>query len=202
MTIPDSNKAYIPRDPPVPEPAAAPPADPAVALLQDAIDTISGNRRATYGNPEDDFACVAGLWQAYLDRRKPGPLLTTDVAAMMVMLKVARLAVSPAHQDSWLDVAGYAACGWRCVVAPGKTMMMMADRLTDQQRFNSLLPAATETSMRDESSLLNISKQVLGVFDPHADTVCLRTVRINAAKMGYSLTIPEAIWILTNWMKL
>ena len=34
-----------------------------------------------------------------------------DVAIMMGMLKIARLASNPQHMDSWVDLAGYAACG-------------------------------------------------------------------------------------------
>jgi hypothetical protein len=31
---------------------------------------------------------------------------------MQILVKVARLIESPAHKDSWLDIAGYAASGW------------------------------------------------------------------------------------------
>ena len=34
-----------------------------------------------------------------------------DVAAMMILLKVARLATSPDKWDNWVDIAGYAALG-------------------------------------------------------------------------------------------
>jgi hypothetical protein len=30
---------------------------------------------------------------------------------MMALMKIARLATNPAHEDSWVDLAGYAACG-------------------------------------------------------------------------------------------
>jgi hypothetical protein len=29
----------------------------------------------------------------------------------MALVKIARLANSPDHMDSWIDIAGYAACG-------------------------------------------------------------------------------------------
>jgi hypothetical protein len=36
-----------------------------------------------------------------------------DVAAMMTLLKVARMATGGLEQDDcWLDIAGYAACGF------------------------------------------------------------------------------------------
>ena len=37
-----------------------------------------------------------------------------SIANMMILLKVARLKSSPSHKDSWVDVAGYAACGAEC----------------------------------------------------------------------------------------
>jgi hypothetical protein len=34
-----------------------------------------------------------------------------EVAALMILMKLARLANNRAHRDSWADIAGYAACG-------------------------------------------------------------------------------------------
>jgi len=34
-----------------------------------------------------------------------------DVAAMMALMKLGRIAGNPAHMDSWIDLAGYSACG-------------------------------------------------------------------------------------------
>lgn len=92
--------------------------DPAQDLLQEALNIVTGARRQAYGNPEDNFATIAALWHPYLVRRGfivPEQKLTPgDVAAMMVLMKVARLGETPGHKDSWLDIAGYAACGHRC----------------------------------------------------------------------------------------
>ena len=41
-------------------------------------------------------------------------LSSADVAAMMIMLKVARVRNGKAKDDSWVDMAGYAACGAEC----------------------------------------------------------------------------------------
>jgi len=41
-----------------------------------------------------------------------------DVAIMSALIKVARLIESPGHRDSWLDLAGYAACGYQCAAVP------------------------------------------------------------------------------------
>jgi hypothetical protein len=99
------------------------PADPAALLLEQALKIVTGARRAAYGTPEDNFTCIANLWMDYLQRRaatvcgKGSRDLVTitagDVAAMMILMKAARLAETPNHADSWRDIAGYAACGAR-----------------------------------------------------------------------------------------
>ena len=36
-----------------------------------------------------------------------------DLAAMLALLKIARIASGHAKEDNWIDLAGYAACGNR-----------------------------------------------------------------------------------------
>ena len=38
-------------------------------------------------------------------------LLSRQVAAMMILLKTARISSGTAVSDNWIDIAGYAACG-------------------------------------------------------------------------------------------
>lgn len=80
-----------------------------------------GDRGLNYGKPEDNFANIASLWTAYLQNRtREDKVLIhfypTDVALMMALMKVARLQHSPGHLDSWVDLAGYAACGGEIAV--------------------------------------------------------------------------------------
>ena len=83
-------------------------------LLIEAADAIDGDRDTTYGGPENSFRTIAALWNAYLDA-KMGDLQAHDVAAMMILFKMARVVGSRGvHRDSWLDAAGYAACGYEC----------------------------------------------------------------------------------------
>jgi hypothetical protein len=93
------------------------------ALLLQAADTIDGDRNDTYGGPESSFRTIAGMWNEYLMACAvgvPGGILQPhDVAAMLALLKIARIAGSGGtHKDSWLDLAGYAACGWETVAVP------------------------------------------------------------------------------------
>jgi hypothetical protein len=86
------------------------------ACLEAAIRAVCGDRHLNYGKPEDNFKRIAALWEAYTTIRHsdvPGFKFTpTDVALLMILMKVARLAYSPGHNDSWIDIAGYAACGY------------------------------------------------------------------------------------------
>jgi hypothetical protein len=90
-------------------------------LLSEASSLVGGDRNRTYGEPIDDYTKVAGMWNAYLtgvlarlgvDLDGVLPLEPHDAIAMMVLVKVARIANDAGHRDNWVDLAGYAACGW------------------------------------------------------------------------------------------
>lgn len=87
-------------------------------LLSKAIEITEGARQEHYGSPEDNFKRIAEYWQTYLNQTQLEgqgvKLFSHDVAIMMVLMKVARLAADFLHDDSWLDIAGYAACGSQC----------------------------------------------------------------------------------------
>jgi Domain of unknown function (DUF6378) len=83
-------------------------------VLDEAKKCVLHDRNSTYGKPEDNFRRIAELWTAYLSIRPKdvgAPITPTDVAQMMLLMKVARLAHNPAHKDSWVDGIGYLACG-------------------------------------------------------------------------------------------
>jgi hypothetical protein len=88
--------------------------NPRRQLLLDAADIIDGDRNETYGGPEQSFTVIAEFWSTYLGFT----IQPSDVAAMMALLKIARIKGSGGkHKDSWTDGAGYFACGWECVEA-------------------------------------------------------------------------------------
>jgi len=86
--------------------------EPNKPLLQRANELIGGDRQNDYGNKLQNFAQIAMLWRATLATKlQPGAVITPeDVALCMIQVKIARLAKSPNHEDSILDVAGYAGC--------------------------------------------------------------------------------------------
>lgn len=86
-------------------------------ILAKARECVCGGRDHDYGTPEDNFETIGYFWSVYL--RKAYPKLATvmgnnrisakDVAVMMALLKIARIA-SGSTPDSFVDLAGYAAC--------------------------------------------------------------------------------------------
>ena len=82
-------------------------------ILEAARVCVCTDRNRQYGEPEDNFRLIAGMWESHL-RAKGFPVSVTaaDVALMLVEFKVAR-AITAAEQkaDTFIDIAGYAACG-------------------------------------------------------------------------------------------
>lgn len=78
-------------------------------VLSEAEKCVCGHREQDYGTPEDSFEMIGKLWTVYLDYATK--IDAHDVAAMMALLKIARISENPQHMDSWVDLAGYAACG-------------------------------------------------------------------------------------------
>lgn len=75
-------------------------------LIYKARDIITTDRNNDYGEAEDSFSIIADMWSAYL-RTNVKP---EDVAAMMILMKVARM-THGYKEDNWIDMIGYAALG-------------------------------------------------------------------------------------------
>lgn len=76
-------------------------------ILQKAEQCVCGQREQDYGSPEDNFQKIADLWTVYTGNH----LTAADVAMMMALLKIARIKTGAAAEDSFVDLAEYAACG-------------------------------------------------------------------------------------------
>lgn len=74
--------------------------------LETAEHMVNGDREHDYGTPEDNFKTIAGLWSAYLGKE----ISSLDVAMLMALMKIARIKAGT-KPDSFIDLAGYAACG-------------------------------------------------------------------------------------------
>ncbi len=75
--------------------------------LEKAKECVCGHREHDYGSPENNFGTIAALWSIYLGKS----INAVDVSMMMALLKIARIHSSNYTEDSFVDLAGYAACG-------------------------------------------------------------------------------------------
>lgn len=76
-------------------------------VLKKAKTIINGARAKDYGDAYENHEHIAKMWSV---------LLNTEVTAhqvyqCMVAVKLARLMVTPRHEDSWIDICGYGALG-------------------------------------------------------------------------------------------
>lgn len=75
-----------------------------------------GQRRQDYGDALDSFEAIAKLWSVVL-----GIEVTAEqVALCQALLKMGRLLNKPNHEDSWVDIIGYAALGGDIAMRPGR----------------------------------------------------------------------------------
>lgn len=96
------------------------PTDKPLSILEEAQKLIYGDREKDYGPPTQSFQSIADLWTAYLvaskhiteddDSGSHRFLTPTDVAHLMILLKVSRGLTGGYKQDTYIDIAGYAGC--------------------------------------------------------------------------------------------
>jgi hypothetical protein len=71
------------------------------------ITVALSDRGSAYGDASENFQRIADMWSVILSRR----VTVKEVALCMAAVKMARLIETPDHEDSWIDLAGYAALG-------------------------------------------------------------------------------------------
>ena len=76
-------------------------------FLEEAEKLINGPRDKEYGPAKFNNERIAKIWSVILARE----VTPEEVVACMIGVKLARLAESIGHDDSWIDIIGYAALG-------------------------------------------------------------------------------------------
>ena len=78
-------------------------------ILDTAKQLVNVDRANDHGDMENNFESIAALWEIYFDNE--WSFTSTDVAAMMALLKIARMKSNKSNPDNWIDACGYMACG-------------------------------------------------------------------------------------------
>lgn len=76
-------------------------------VLRKTESLVNGPRAKEYGDAHENHARIAQMWSVLLDK----PVTIQQVYQCMVAVKLARLVVTPNHEDSWIDICGYGALG-------------------------------------------------------------------------------------------
>lgn len=84
-------------------------------ILHEAEKCVCTDREEQYGSPESNFGIIAAIWEPYIRAKCVGDgadvcILPEDVAILMALLKIGRIASGQAKADNYIDLAGYAAC--------------------------------------------------------------------------------------------
>ena len=76
------------------------------------LDDVLSSRQEQYGDSRANFEQIGILWGVLLDCE---PIAPYKVAQMMIALKLQRVNKNPRHEDSWIDIQGYAEHGISCL---------------------------------------------------------------------------------------
>lgn len=108
-------------------------------ILDEAKKMVCGHREQDYGSPENNFQIIADLWNAYLGYYGDEVVIeSNDVAMMMALLKIARIRTGTATEDSFIDLAGYAACGGE--ITSNKKLLVEKTKETNDEIDTKLNP--------------------------------------------------------------
>ena len=79
-------------------------------FINKASEIITGERAEQYGDATTSFQNIADFWSVYLSRVVGSDVMITsrNVADMMILLKISRT-TTDFHEDSYIDIIGYAA---------------------------------------------------------------------------------------------
>ena len=93
-------------------------------ILESAIRCVCGDREQDYGTPEKNFELIGELRTKYLKAKCVSPeadvcINGEDVATLMCLFKIARIATGRGKTDSFIDLAGYAACAGELATGGG-----------------------------------------------------------------------------------
>ena len=100
-------------------------------VLDAAKSCVCADRNRQYGEPEDNFRIIGDLWGRYIaeaciELQDGGGcrvhIRPLDVANLMVLFKVGRAATAVCQKpDTYIDIAGYAACAAGMIDGEGAT---------------------------------------------------------------------------------
>lgn len=136
-------------------------------ILHEAAQLITGDRQKDYGPPEENFKRIAEFWTTHLRKKLnfQAEITARDVAELMILLKVARMAESPT-EDSYKDAAGYAGIGAEIAEAE-RELARQTEILVAPGGWSMLKEAVEEEQIKQHDS-----RPWPGIKYPHTEKNC------------------------------
>lgn len=111
-------------------------------ILAAAQRCVCGERQQDYGTPENSFRVIGELWETYIKEKCASvgaqiEIIPEDVAALLGLMKIARIATGHGKDDNWVDLAGYAACGGELQGADGYVEQEPVEQLACKHDWES-----------------------------------------------------------------
>lgn len=119
------------------------------SILTRAEEIINGQRVKDYGDARENHLRIATLWSAYKQGVEFSP---EDVAVMMILLKIARFMENGYHEDTVVDIAGYAG-------------VLEKMQLPKEQRYGITVGDSPEPLANWERELLGLPREWDSVMD-------------------------------------
>ncbi|QFG11569.1 hypothetical protein PBI_BOGOSYJAY_56 [Mycobacterium phage BogosyJay] len=141
-----------------------------MSILTKAEEIINGQRAIDYGDALENHQRIATLWNAYLQQ----PVVDhNDVAVMMILLKIARFMENGYHQDTVVDIAGYAG-------VLEKMQLPKEDRyITVKEVYTNIEDLPEGKLFREEGSYGMWAKRVSGIVYLLTTSVDPRETRLS-----------------------
>lgn len=121
-------------------------------ILEEAMSAVKA-RGESYGDVAENFQRIADFWNVWLKHRgmlaDGAELDTLDVAMLNDLQKNARLVETPAHKDSIVDKAGYAACYGAIALAKPRAPALRPISVDEMETLRRQQPAGAQYRVSD-----------------------------------------------------
>lgn len=124
------------------------------SILDDAAECVCQDRDIDYGDPENSFEGIGGLWTAFLKAKgitlrdsngAPYAIDGHDTGMMLTLMKVGRIATGHTKADNYIDGAGYMACAGEIACKPVSENIVTANKiLLHNPTFDEIKAAVEE----------------------------------------------------------
>lgn len=141
-----------------------------MSILTTAEEIINGQRAVDYGDAKENHIRIANLWEAYTGVE----FTPEDVAVMMILLKIARFMQNGYHQDTVVDIAGYAGVLEKMQLPKEQRYETneFAVRMEDPRREGAVDPEEVKAAYRPEEGITQAHVAAMfGITQPRVSQI-------------------------------